>query len=192
MIRLLPAHLFRRHITHRPHHRTRISDLSLRRRVRVIGARSRLRLQLCQAEVENLDAAVAGDEQVLRLQVAMDDPFRVRRGQTCGDLPRVLNRLAQGSAPSLELRAQLLAFQQFGDDERRAIVRADVVNGQDVRMIERRGRARFLLEAAQPVSVFGERGGQNLDCDFAVEARVTRAVDFAHPARAELGDDTIV
>ena len=59
-------------------------------------------------------------------------------------------------------------------------------------MVERRGGARFLFEAAQPVSIFGKRGGQNLDGDFAVEPCVTRAVDLAHPARAELGGDAIV
>src|SRR5688572_26528006 len=52
--------------------------------------------------------------------------------------------------------------------------------------------AHLLLKAAQPVGGFGKRGGQNLDGDFAVEACVTRAVDLAHPARAELGGDTIV
>jgi hypothetical protein len=59
-------------------------------------------------------------------------------------------------------------------------------------MVESRSGPRLLLEAAQPVSVFGKRGGQNLDRDFAVEACVTRAVDFAHSARAELREDAIV
>ena len=44
--------------------------------------------QLGQAEVQNLDAAVGGDEEVLRLQVAMDDALLVRRRQAVRDLRR--------------------------------------------------------------------------------------------------------
>jgi hypothetical protein len=46
------------------------------------------------------------------------------------------------------VRAEFLAFEQLGHDIRQSLVFADVINREDVRMIERRGRARFLLEAA--------------------------------------------
>jgi hypothetical protein len=36
-------------------------------------------------------------------------------------------------------------------------------------MVERRGRPRFLLEAAQTVGVAGEIRWQDFDCDFTVE-----------------------
>ena len=88
----------------------------------MIGSVARLRLQLRQAEVENLHAPVAGDEEVLWLEVAMDDAFGVRRRQTAGDLLRVIKRLAHGQRTVIQLRAQLLAFQQLGDDVGRALV----------------------------------------------------------------------
>jgi hypothetical protein len=58
-------------------------------------------------------------------------------------------------------------------------------------MVERRGRARFLLEPAQPVLIVGKRRRQNLDGDFAIEPAVTGAVDLADPARAERLKDSI-
>ena len=42
--------------------------------------------QLGQAEVEDLDAPVPGDEQVLGLQVAVDDALVVGGGEPAGDL----------------------------------------------------------------------------------------------------------
>jgi len=43
----------------------------------------------------------------------------------------------------------------------------------------------FLLEAARAVGVGGECGRDNLYRDFAAQARVARAVDFAHSSRAK-------
>ena len=69
---------------------------------------------------------------------------------------------------------------------------ADVVNRQNIRMIKRRSRSCFLLEAAQAVGVIRKRSGQDFDGDFAVQAGVARAVDFTHPARADFGDDVVM
>ena len=112
--------------------------------------------ELGQAEVENLHAVVGRHEQVLRFQVAMDDPFPVCGGESCGDLLRVLNRLARSDCTIASVARAAPPVEQFGDEERRAIVQPDVVNGQDVGMIECRGRPRFLLEAPQPLRVVGE------------------------------------
>jgi hypothetical protein len=58
-------------------------------------------------------------------------------------------------------------------------------------MIQHSGGARFLFEASEAVGVFRERSGEHLYCDVAAEARVARAVDLAHAARAEWGDDFV-
>ena len=50
--------------------------------------------ELGEPEIENLHAAVAGDEDVLRLQIAVDDPLLVRGGETVRDLDGVLDGLA--------------------------------------------------------------------------------------------------
>src|SRR5216684_1492685 len=52
-------------------------------------------------------------------------------------------------------------------------------------MIQRGCRSRFLLETPQAVRVGGHKLGQDLDCDFAVQPGVARAVYLAHTARPQ-------
>ena len=59
---------------------------------------------------------------------------------------------------------------------------ADVVDREDVRMVQRRGRACFLLEAAQPIGIGRERRRQHLDRDVTPEPRC-RARDTPRPSR---------
>src|SRR5208283_4359622 len=89
-----------------------------------------------------------------------------------------------------ELLTQGLAFEKLADQIGRGLIRcdlvlSDVVDSENVGMVERRDRARFLLKTAQAVGVFGQSLGQNLDGDVAAESGVARAVHFAHPARSE-------
>ena len=61
------------------------------RKVRRAGGVLDLR-QLRQPEVEDLDAAVLRDEEVLGLQVPVDDALVVRGGETLRDLDGVVDR----------------------------------------------------------------------------------------------------
>jgi hypothetical protein len=61
---------------------------------------------------------------------------------------------------------------------------AEVVNGKDVGMIQRGDCLRLLLKAPQALGIAGESCRQNLDRNFAVQARVAGAVDLSHAARA--------
>src|SRR5580765_348486 len=68
----------------------------------------------------------------------------------------------------------------------------NVVNRENVWMIEGRGGARFLLEAVQPVGVRRELSRENFDRHVTIESPVARAIDFAHAALAELGDNRVL
>ena len=59
-------------------------------------------------------------------------------------------------------------------------------------MVQRRGGARFLLEAPQAIRIGGERRGQNLDRHVTVESGVARPIDLAHTAGTDRGDDFVV
>src|SRR5262249_27100782 len=61
----------------------------------------------------------------------------------------------------------------------------------DVRMRELRDGLRLALEALAPVGGGGEMGGEHLDRDRPLEARVAGAVDLAHPAGTSLGQDLV-
>jgi hypothetical protein len=47
-------------------------------------------------------------------------------------------------------------FQQLEDDERTAVVGADVKDSEEIRMVQRSGCARFLLEASKMIRVAGQ------------------------------------
>src|SRR5436190_1359157 len=94
MICYLATHLFGRHVTDCSHHNAGIGDRSARR---VFGTVliTLTASEFCQTEIENLNAVVCGDEQVLRLKVAMDNSFFMGSRQTADDLLGVLRHLAQ-------------------------------------------------------------------------------------------------
>ena len=91
VIDLVPAHLLRSHVPDRPDDGAGLGgrrDLTLRQP-------GGLRHQLGDAEVEDLEHAVLGDEQVLRFYVAVDHSLRVRRRKPVRELARVLDRRLQ-------------------------------------------------------------------------------------------------
>ena len=147
--------------------------------------------QLGQAEVQDLHVAVAGDEDVLGLHVAVDDAALVRRGEPARDLDRVLDGLAWREPAGADLPPQRVALEQLRDDVGNPLVRAHVVDGEHVRVIERAYGLRFLLEAAQALRVGRCRLGEDLDGDFSPEPRVPGAVDLAHAAGPERPADLV-
>ncbi len=72
------------------------------------------------------------------------------------------------------------------------IVFADVVDGADVRMIERRGSPRFALEALQGLGVPSQLVGQEFERHPAAQPAVVSRVDHPHTPTAELGHDLVV
>src|SRR5207249_2942831 len=83
------------------------------------------------------------------------------------------------------------AVETLHDDERRAVVFADVIQRADVRVIERRNRLGFALEALAEPRVVDALFRKDLDGNRAVQSRVARAIDLAHPAGSERRDDFI-
>ena len=73
-----------------------------------------------EAEVEDLHAAVAREEDVLGLEIAMDDAAGVRRRQAARDLQRDVERRVDGKRAGAEPRAQRLALEAFRHEVRGA------------------------------------------------------------------------
>jgi hypothetical protein len=137
--------------------------------------------ELGDSEVENLEAALLRDEEIARLQVSMDDTFLVSGGDALGELRGVVERERNRQRPLGEAFAQRRPLEKLEDKKGPALVRADVEDGEDVRMAQSRDRARFRLEATQ---ILGARRGQPLDGNLAPEGGIVGAIDLAHPASA--------
>ena len=58
-------------------------------------------------------------------------------------------------------------------------------------MIERGQRLRFACEPGEAIGIAGEGIGQNLQRHVPIELGVPRAIDLAHPACPDLGEDFI-
>ena len=154
--------------------------------------------RLRQSEVENLDAAVLGQEEVLGLQIAMNDPPGMRRGEARCDLRRVLDGLARRHRPAVQPRAERLPFEELHHDihdgrnrRGRGSVRADVVDGDDAGRVEGGCGSRLPLQPRHALRITCEQRGQHLDRDVAVQPRIARFVDFAHPAGSEVPEDFV-
>ena len=138
-----------------------------------------------QSEVEDLQRSSLAQKNVVRLQVAVDDPLVVSSRESVRELQRILHGLAHRQGAQSEPRAQRLALEQLRDHVERAVGLAEIVNRQDVRMGQRRDRLGLALEAREGLRAPGELPGEDLDRNLPVQARVPGPVHLAHPASAE-------
>src|ERR1700675_737828 len=77
-------------------------------------------------------------------------------------------------------------------DERLAVLLANVVNGADIRMVERRRSSRFTAESLQRLPVLRHILRQELQCNEAVKPSVLGLVHDSHASAAELLDDAVM
>src|SRR5438105_15850244 len=83
-----------------------------------------------------------------------------------------------------ETFTQRLAFDQFTGDVMNRVILADLVNREDIRMIKRNDRVRFLLKPLQALGVAGEACRQEFERGLAARGNVGRQIDVTHPASA--------
>ena len=175
----LPLGLLRRHVFGRPHH--------------VAGGReTRIAEQPGDAEVGEFQTAVGGQEQVARLDVAVDDAPVVRVAQRPADVDAHLRHLApieRASPPQFLLQA--VAVDQFHRIEQVALLLAEAEQPNDVRMVELAKRLDLGLEPDAKAFFLGQGGGEQLDRGRLARLAVNAFVDRPHAAAAELADNLI-
>ena len=140
---------------------------------------------LGQAKIENFYAVVVGDENVFGLEVAMHDALVVCGGETVGKMQREVRDFALRERTAFHAFAESVAFQVFGDEVVRGVLRADVVDSQKIWMADGAEDARFVFETEKAVGVRGQRFRQDLDGHGAIQAGVAREINFAHAPGAE-------
>ena len=116
----------------------------------------------------------------------MDDAVVVRGLQRRGNLDGDCYRFGNRDRTATDVDGQVLALDQFHDERGDPAALLDAVDVGDVRMVQRRQRLCFTLEAGEPVGVAGERLRQNLERDFPAQSGVGRAIHLSHAAFAQL------
>ncbi len=127
-------------------------------------------------------------QDVLRLDVPVDDPGRVRRGQRVGDVRDDRHgRLGGEPAFAVEARAQVRTADEVHDEGEVVAVHDEVADGHDVRMLQTEQRAALLDEAPDEFLVGREVLAQQFDGDGPV-----RPLAQPHRARAAAPQDLAV
>ncbi len=176
---MLAAHLFGRHVFRSSHRHAR---LGFQRAVADAG----------DAKVHHHRLFAADDHNVVWLDVAMNDAFVMGVSQGAGDL---------GDQPRRELRAQGALGSQhllqrypldiFHDDEKSAPVLVDVEDRDDVFVLQARDDLGLLLEPPAELGVSGQFAREHFDGDDSIERFLPGAINDAHAAAAQLGEDFV-
>ncbi len=182
------ARLLGRHVRRGAENRPRVGRQRARQGPRVVGSGF---FAPGEAEVEELDALVARDEDVFGLEVAVNDALLVRGCESLGDLKSPFRDAARRERPVGEVRPEVCPLQEFGHRVGDAGLLPDVEDREDVRVREGRDGTGLPGEARLRVGVSRERLGQGLDRDLPPEPAVTGAPDLPHPARAERREDDV-
>jgi hypothetical protein len=113
-------------------------------------------------------------------------PAPVRLHQRIRNLHRVLQHLPKRYALPRNHLLQRLAAHVLHRDKIHAVFRSDVVDGNYVGMVQRRGGLRLLHEAPLALRVRDLFGGQHLQRHQPVEPQIAGLPDDAHAAFAQL------
>ena len=181
--------LFGRHVPDRPEHDA--GNRAQKRRgiffgVRDDGGPPR------EAEVEDLGPLSDGQEDVFRLEVAMDDILAVRRGEAFGNRRRDLDRRAPRQRALEQAGSECLPFEELHHREQRVFGARELVDRHDPGVRQRGDGARLPLEPLTRLGIGRQVFGEHLDRDVPPEPRVERAIHDAHAAGAQRLDDLIL
>ena len=143
-----------------------------------------------KAEVGELGAAFGGDEDVAGFDVAVDDVFRVGVMQGVADLGDDFQRLRGVQAGAGEDALEVGAIDVFHREIEQPGTRlAEVVNGNDARVLEPGEGLRLTTETGDEVLVRSQLGWEEFDGDGTIEGGLHAAIDGSHStATDERGD----
>src|SRR5438093_3737213 len=121
----------------------------------------------------------------------MDHPFAMRCGQASGNLNGVIDRSPDANRAAEQSLPKGLPFEQLFNYVGLALVCADIVDGNEIRVVESARCARLLLEAHEPLAVCCELRRKHFDCHLSTDSRIARTIDLPHSARPDRCDDLV-
>ena len=145
---------------------------------------------LGHAEVEYLHMPAGGDEDVRRLDVAMNDARGVGGVEGVGDFDGQFQRRFEIEPLDCHALAQVRALEELHGDEDDPVLLANLINRADVGVVQSRQSARFTLKARYQLCIAGQFRLHHLDGDIAVQIRVVAR--YTSPIPPEPSSSTMV
>ena len=156
-----------------------------------VGRRQAASVQrLGQAEVGDLGRAVGGQQDVARLQVAMDDSMPVRLGDAARPASRPARPPAGPARACRRASVQAAALDVLQLEERQAVGLADVVDLDDVGVLQPGDRLGLGQEADRCFGPAWAPPGSSSGAG-AIQQDLTGLVHHAHAATAQLAQDLV-
>jgi hypothetical protein len=153
------------------------------------GDRRRVVNSACDAKVGEPDPSTRLEDQVGRLDVAMNHTEPVGVIESSSNLGDDVDNGLRAEGPVFgHMNGQRRPFDQFLDDEGPVGVLTTVVHGDDPRVTEARRRLRLPLETLSRFGIVGEMGKQTLDGDIPAEEGVLGPPHRGHATGADLLD----
>ena len=121
----------------------------------------------------------------------MDDARLMRAVEGARNLDPARQCFVERQRATSQARRQRLALEHLQHQKVDAGLGADIVDGADVRVVERGNGARLALEPRAPGFIAGDVLERNLDGHLPPQTRVLRAEDLPHPARAKRAGDFV-
>src|SRR5579864_7052887 len=191
-VQFLAAHLLRRRIGNRADGASGTRQHLLVDTPRFPFGSRRNHREFRQSEIQHLGVTLRSHENIGRFDVAVHDPFSVRRIEGVGDLNGQLQQYPKFHWAPGDAISQRCSVQELHDDEVPAVMPANFVNGADVGVVQRRGGARLPAKALQRLWIARHFVRQKLQRHEAAKISIFRFVDDPHTAAAQLFDDAVV
>src|ERR1700722_15411644 len=115
----------------------------------------------------------------------MNDTGAMGDVQSFCDFNSNLQQFREGQRALAQTLGKRLAVEELHNQEFGAVLRADIVEMADVRVIQRGNSTGLALETLLEFGIVGQMSGQNLDGNRSIEARIFGAVDLTHAPGAE-------
>src|SRR5437667_1745782 len=119
----------------------------------------------------------------------MDDVLFMRGFECFTDALGDVEGLIKRNRPSLDALGERFTFHEFQHEKARAVRFLKIVDGGDIRMIERGEHFRFTLEAGDAVMIAGKFVGQDLDGHFTLQLGIACAINLSHASATKQGQD---
>jgi hypothetical protein len=132
------------------------------------------------------------DEDIGRLDVAVDDAFGVRRIERIGNLDGQTEQSVGLDGPSSDAVCQRHALQQFHRNEGPPIDLVDFMDHANVGVVQRGRSLGLALKTAEGLRIVGQFLGKELQGNVTPQLKVFRLIHYAHASTTDSAEDVVM